>query len=176
MKRRRLHDDVRARCAFVLTLGVIVGFGLTACGWSDHGGNSGIETQETAPAPASVPETQPAASATPAYDGPYNATFRSWVNTHAESNVAISGKVGAVISDNAFTLAGKGDDEDLLIVTPRVTSLPTGVRVKVTGMVRKAFDLPLVEDDIEVKFEDGAAFRSFDRDPYVRATQVEPSP
>lgn len=162
-----------------LLLALVATLGLAACG--DDGDNDGLNDlgvqdtngpNDTLQTPTQEPTEQNEGA--PDYEGPYDAKFRSWVNDNDEGTVAVSGNVEQVISDNAFTLAGEGDNEDLLVVgADKVAGLQTGSAVTVTGTVHKAFNLPGVEDDIHVDFEDDNVLQGFDRDPYVEAAQVD---
>jgi len=161
-----------------LLLAALATFGLTACGDDSGDGMNGLGPQDTqgpndtlqTPTQAPTDKTE----GVPDYEGPYDAKFRSWVKDNDDATVAVSGNVEQVISDNAFTLAGEGDSEDLLVVgADKVADLQTGSAVTVTGTVHKAFHLPGVEDDIHVDFEDDNVLQGFDRDPYVEAAQVD---
>lgn len=163
-----------------LLLALVTMFGLAACGDDSRAGMNDLGLQDTQgpndtlQTPTQVPTDRTAGA--PDYEGPYDARFRAWVNKNDDSTVAVSGTVEQVISDNAFTLAGEGDNEDLLVVgAAKVTGLQAGSAVAVTGTVHRAFNLPGVEDDIHVDFEDASILQAFDRDPYVEATQVDTS-
>ncbi len=161
-----------------LLLALVATFGLSACGDDSRDGMNDLGLQDTqGPNDTIQTPTQEPTDRTetaPDYEGPYDAKFRAWVDDNDESTVEVSGNVEQVISDNAFTLAGEGDTEDLLIVgADKVTGLQAGSAVTVTGTVHKAFNLPGVEDDIHVDFEDDSILQAFDRDPYVEAAQVD---
>jgi hypothetical protein len=155
----------------------LASFGLAACGDDSDGGLNDLGVQDTngpndtLQTPTQTPSDK---MSKPDYTGPYNAKFRDWVNDNDDSTVTVTGNVEKVINDNAFTLAGEGNTEDLLVVgADTVSGLKSGSSVTVTGNVHKAFNLPVVEDDIKVNFEDDAVFQGFDRDPYVEATAVD---
>jgi len=163
---RNITKSGHARSFPALLLALVATFGLAACGPHTQGPNDTIQTPTREPTEST--------GTTPDYEGPYDAKFRAWVDNNDDSTVVVSGNVDQVISDNAFTLAGEGDREDLLVVgADRVTGLQAGSDVSVTGTVHKAFNLPGVEDDIHVDFEDDSILQAFDRDPYVEAAQVD---
>jgi hypothetical protein len=168
------------RLVATLLIAVLAGFGLSACGDdSDNGiGDLGVQDTDGPNDTLQTPSERPSqkASDKPDYVGSYDTKFRAWVDQNDDATVAVTGKVEKVISDNAFTLAGQGNDEDLLVVgADKVSGLQAGRTVTVTGDVHKAFNLPEVEDDIKVDFEDDNVFQGFDRDPYVEATMVDTS-
>jgi hypothetical protein len=168
------------RLISALLFAALATFGLAACGDDSGKGMNDLGLQDTQGPNDTVqtPTQEPTekTDSAPDYEGPYDAKFRAWVNDNDDSTVAVTGNVEQVISENAFTLAGEGDSEDLLVVgADKVSGLQAGSAVTVTGTVHKAFNLPGVEDDIHVDFEDDNVLQGFDRDPYVEATQVDTS-
>lgn len=163
------------RLVGALLLALVATFGLSACGDDAVDGEvPGVEDVLPTDEPAEEPTED--APEEPAYDGAYDNTFRQGIDDHVDKTVALTGEVEKVISDNAFTLAGNGGTEALLVVgADPTTGLEPGAEVTVTGVVHKAFDLPAVEDEIDVDFDDDTVFQGFDRDPYIQATTVETS-
>ena len=146
--------------------------GLAACAGDDDG--TAPPAEHSAP-PAATHSATPSdgASSQPAYKGAYDAKFREWAGEHEDSVVALTGTVKNVVNDNAFTLAGENDAEDFLVVSKDNTQgLTAGGKVSVRGVVHKAFDLPGVEDNIDVDFDDDDVFEGFDRDPYIVASNI----
>ena len=165
---RNITTSGQRRSFPALLLALFATFGLAACADHTQGPNDTLQT------PTQVPTDRTPSA--PDYEGPYDARFRAWVDNNDDSTVVVSGNVDQVISDNAFTLAGEGDKEDLLVVgADKVTGLQAGGAVIVTGTVHKAFNLPGVQDDIHVDFEDDSILQAFDRDPYVEAAKVDTS-
>jgi hypothetical protein len=163
---RNITTSGHGRSFPAMLLALVATFGLAACGSHTQGPNDTIQTPNREPTDTT--------GTTPDYEGPYDAKFRAWVDNNDDSMVVVSGNVEQVISDNAFTLAGEGDKEDLLVVgADKVTGLQAGGAVSVTGTVHKAFNLPGVEDAIHLDFEDNSILQAFDRDPYVEAAQVD---
>jgi hypothetical protein len=147
-------------------------FGLAACG----------DNADRAEPPANN-STSPSAAAQnphanetdehPTYNGPYDAKFRDWADDHEDAIVTLTGSVKTVVNDNAFTLAGKNGADDFLVVSEDVSKgLAAGSDISITGVVHKAFDLPEVEDEIKVNFNNPTPFKGFDRDPYVVASNI----
>jgi hypothetical protein len=168
------------RLVTTLLLALVAAFGMAACGdKSIDGGMSDLGVQDTqGPNDTIQTPTEPPQKRDekPGYVGLYDTQFRRWVNDNEDSTVVVTAKVEKVISDNAFTLAGAGDTEDLLVLgADKFTGLRSGTPVVVTGKVHKAFNLPMVEDDIHVNFENDSVLQAFDRDPYVEATRVDTS-
>lgn len=160
-----------------LVLALFASLGLAACGNDDSGDKNDITLPNTIPGNTKDTATHEM-SDDATYEGPYDAKFRDWVNDNDEAKATVTAHVKEVIGDNAFTLAGTEDDgEDLLVVDPKgTTGLQPGVEVTVTGTVHKAFDLPFVEDEVKVDFENDADFKGFDRDPYLQAKTVSVKP
>jgi len=167
------------RLISAILLAALATFGLAACGNDSGDGMNDLGLKDNSQRPTDAMQTptqEPTkrSDSAPDYEGPYDAKFRAWVNDNDDSTVAVTGNVEKVISENAFTLAGEGDSEDLLVVgADKVSGLQAGSAVTVTGTVHKAFNLPGVEDDIHVDFEDDNVLQGFDRDPYVEAAQVD---
>lgn len=159
-------------------LALTAGLGLASCGNDDAGDKDDISMPNTVPGMDDSDQKASNDASDDAYEGPYNAKFREWANDHDEATASVTANVKKVIGGNAFTLASTEDDsEDLLVVdTKGTTGLQAGVEVTVTGTVHKAFDLPFVEDEIDVDFENDVDFKGFDRDPYIQAKTVSVTP
>lgn len=153
-------------------LAALVGLGsLSACG--DDVNPPGIDGpgMQTGPTvPADPPESEDAMDT---YTGPNDAKFRAWADDHEGAEVAVDATVEKVLNQNAFTLAGEDGAEALLVVDKgAIEKLKAGDTVTVKGIVHKAFDLPVVEDQISVDFDDDTVFEGFDRDPYIVSTDA----
>ncbi|MCI2240310.1 hypothetical protein MO973_45810 [Paenibacillus sp. TRM 82003] len=114
------------------------------------------------------------AAATP-YEGAYDGTFYDDVNTYVGQEVTVSAEIDSIVSPQAFIIAGTADttvDPMLVVGATEVTGLTEGAVVEVTGTVHEAFDLPQVEEDTGVDFQDDL-FNDYDAEPYITATSVE---
>lgn len=157
-----------------MLIATAVAFGLAACG--SNGGNSDDAAPPAgSPAPPAATQNMPKddSDSKPAYDGAYDAKFREWAGDHEGDVVTITGHVKTVLNENALTIMGTNGTEDFLVVGKgKAAGIKAGDNVSVTGKVHKAFDLPGVEDEIDVDFNDDNVLQGFDRDPYVVATDV----
>lgn len=104
------------------------------------------------------------------YDGPYSSDFAEEISTYVGDEVVVSAKVGEVISEQAFMIAG-GDVEALLIVSTDTFDVSPGALVKVTGTVRKAFTLADVKEDFGSEIDD-ELFVDREGEPYILASDI----
>jgi hypothetical protein len=82
-----------------------------------------------------------------------------------------------IISPTSFTIAGTDDTtvEPLLVVHDgTLKELAPDLTVAVTGTVHRTFDLPTVEDEIGLDFDD-ALFEEWEADPYIEASKIDTS-
>lgn len=110
-----------------------------------------------------------------AYDSAYNEGFRGQMDTLTGETVTVSATVNEMVSPKSFTIAGTDDTsvDPLLIVTDEdLAEISPGVIVKVTGVVREAFNLPTVEEKMDLEVEDGA-MENWDGEPYLQGTGIE---
>ena len=154
-----------------MLIATAVASGLAACGNGDDSTTPPVGN----PVPPAATQNQPSKDADdkPAYSGPNDAKFVKWAEDNEDAIVTLTGTVKNVVNDNAFTITGQGGAADFLVVSKDVTQgLTAGGNVSVTGVVHKAFDLPGVEDEIDIDFDDDNVFQGFDRDPYVMASNI----
>ncbi|WP_337061066.1 hypothetical protein [Kineococcus sp. G2] len=146
-------------------------FGVAGCS-ETAGEEEGTSVEDVQEADEEALEGE--AAVTP-YEGAYDGTFYDDVNTYVGQEVTVSAEVDSVVSPNAFVIAGTEDttvDPMLVVGATEVSGLSEGTLVEVTGTVHEAFDLPQVEEDTGVDFEDDL-FNDYDAEPYIVATTVE---
>ena len=140
-----------------VTVALIATLGLAGCGGDGDDAAPPVENPVT-PVPTQTTAPSDDADTNGTYEGAYDAKFREWAGDHEGATV---------------TLAGENGADDFLVVSKDATlALAAGGKVSVTGVVHKAFDLPGVEDEINIDFSDDDMFEGFDRDPYVVASNI----
>ena len=169
--KRTTRNHIGRRTGVAIAL--IATLGLAGCGGDGDGDGDGAAPPVENPVPTQTTAPSDDADANGTYEGAYDAKFREWAGNHEGATVTLTGTVKNVVNDNAFTLAGENGADDFLVVSKDATSaLAAGGKVSVTGVVHKAFDLPGVEDEINIDFSDDDMFEGFDRDPYVVASNI----
>lgn len=114
--------------------------------------------------------------ATIAYTGPYDEDFTGLLPTYNGQQVSLTGEVRDLIrSRSSYELGDPADpDLDPLLISARyaVPDVAEGTRVEVTGIVREAFEPPVVEEAVE----DEAQIGFYDQhrgQPYLDEARVE---
>ncbi|MCW4386149.1 hypothetical protein OH146_10230 [Salinibacterium sp. SYSU T00001] len=108
------------------------------------------------------------------YNGPYDDDFTEDYETYVGEEVTLTANVDTVISPESFTISGVESTtvEPLLVVHDGEVTLEQGESVEVSGTVEEAFDLPTVEEDMELDLDD-EDYADYDADNYIEATSVE---
>ncbi|WP_159616395.1 hypothetical protein [Arthrobacter zhaoguopingii] len=109
------------------------------------------------------------------YNGVYDSTFFDDRESYVGEEVTLSADVNEVMSPMSFTIAGTDDTtvEALLVVHDmELPEVAPELTVSVTGVVREAFDLPTVEEEMGIDLDD-EAFEDWDGEPYVEAKSVD---
>lgn len=108
------------------------------------------------------------------YEGPYDEDFAADLESYEDETVKVFADVQTVVSPEAFTITGDNIGELLVLTTDGTDGLREDIPVEVTGTVHTAFDLPVVEEDLQRDIDDGA-FGAWDEEPYLVADEVEPT-
>jgi len=106
-------------------------------------------------------------------DGQYGA-FRDDARSFEGDRVTVSAKVNRVLSSNAFSIGGieDADVEPMLVVhKDGLGWLEKGMPVVVTGLVHKAYDVALAEDQVGMELK-GVTFEEWGAEPYIEADTV----
>lgn len=151
----------------VIGLIAVSALSLTACGSDTAGAETGTDVEDIQEEPA-VAEP---------YDGVYDTAFYEGVESYDGEEVTVSADINEIISPTSFTIAGTDDTtvEPLLIVHDgTLQELAPDLTVAVTGTVHRTFDLPTVEDEIGLDFDD-ALFEEWEAEPYIEASKIDTS-
>ncbi|WP_432534545.1 hypothetical protein [Kineococcus arenarius] len=165
--RFRTRPTARTAAAGVVCFAAL---GLTACG-DTAGEEEGTTVEDIQEADDEALQGE---AATTPYAGAYDGTFYDDVNTYVGQEVTVSAEIDSIVSPQAFIIAGTADttvDPMLVVGATEVTGLTEGAVVEVTGTVHEALDLPQVEEDTGVDFQDDL-FNDYDAEPYIMATSV----
>ncbi|WP_026531877.1 hypothetical protein [Arthrobacter sp. H41] len=110
-----------------------------------------------------------------AYNGFYDRSFSDDYDSLVGEEVTVSAEVNEIISPVAFTIAGTDDTtvEALLIMhSEELSEVTDGLTVGVSGIVRDAFDLPAVEEDMGIDLDD-ELYGDWDQMRYIEANSVD---
>lgn len=111
-----------------------------------------------------------------AYDGIYDETFYDEYENYLGEEVTVSADVNEIVSDESFTIAGGFETTvEALLIVGATADVEEGESVKVTGIVRQAFDLPTVESDMGLDLDDDL-YMDWDGQNYIEASSVTPIP
>ena len=107
------------------------------------------------------------------YDGIYDQTFYDDYENYVGEEVTVSADVNEIVSPESFTISGTASTTvDALLIVGATADVEEGEAVQVTGIVRQAFDLPTVEEDMGLDLED-ELFGDFEAQNYIEASSVE---
>lgn len=112
-----------------------------------------------------------------AYDGVYDQAFYDDFDSYVGEKVTVSANVDEVVSNKSFTIAGTDDtsvEEVLVLHEKKLSEINEGLTVKVTGKVMESFDVPTVEEEMNVDLDD-ESFEDWDGEHYIKATNVDTS-
>ena len=148
----------------------VAGLALTGCATEED--EVGAEIEDPGGAPLEPPE------ATEPYVGDYDAAFTETVLDYADQEVSLIGEVDTVVSPVAFTLTAPDDSpiEPLLIIhDPIGNGLTEGAAVEVTGLLREAYNVPSVEENLGGPPGE-EVLAHYDGEPFVGEATVTPHP
>jgi hypothetical protein len=173
------HDhDHRPRRAVTAAAVAVAALGLSACGGP------------TTPPPGAPAEQllNPEAMPTGPFAGPYDQAFAADLEHYAEQEVVLRAQVETVVSPVAFTIttpepsdADSGADTgDGGVAAPLLVmdfddpspTLRTGDRVKITGTVHAAYNVPDIEENLGAP-PGPEVLASYDGQPFLNATSVQ---
>lgn len=168
------HKHTWLRRTAVASILPFAALGLTGCDTSGTEEGADVEdvVEEDADAGAAVEE-----ETVEPYDGLYDQAFYDEKDTYIGEEVILSADVNEIVSPSSFTIAGTDDTtvEPLLVVSAEeMSEVEPGLTVEVTGIVHEAFDLPTVEEEMDLELED-ETFEDWDGQSYVEATNVDTS-
>ena len=104
--------------------------------------------------------------------GPYDQAFNDGADIYVGEVVTVSANVNEVVTPMSFTIAGTDEttvDPLLIVHDGTMTELSEGTDVEVTGTYQEAFDLPTVEENMDLDLDDDG-FADHDKEPYIEAT------
>jgi hypothetical protein len=136
--------------------------GLVGCGGGE------VATSVEGATAAQTQEGQEPQGAVP--DGPAEIDVQSVVG----QTITVRAEINEVLTESVFSFGDAVFGDSVLVLTakPVVDQLDENGPVEVTGTVREAFDPADVERNLDNPVDD-AAFREFEGDPYIVATDVD---
>ncbi len=107
------------------------------------------------------------------YDGPLTAAFRQDIEAYVDQEVTLEAQVADVLSPAAFTITGRDEEvEPLLVVVEQpVGDLTPGIPVVVAATAQDEFEVAAVEEELGVDLPEGA--EEWEGEAYLRASIVE---
>ena len=159
--------------AGVLSLGA-----LSLAGCATSGSEEGADVEDLTEGDAEIEEEPAEGGSDGPYDGVYDDAFLDDYDGYVGETVTVSADVNEIVSPESFTIAGTDETtvEPLLIVHDgSAEEVAEGLTVKITGVVHESFDLPTVEEDMDLDLQDDEAFDDWDGARYIEATSIDTS-
>ena len=168
----------RMAAAGIISLGA---FGMVGCDTAGNEAGTDVEdVQEEGDNPDVTGQATDAAGEdvrTPLFVGPYDQAFNDEADIYVGEVVTVSANVNEIVTPMSFTIAGTDEttvDPLLIVHDGQMTDLSEGTAVEVTGTYQEAFDLPTVEENMDLDLEDDG-FADHDKEPYIEATNIDTS-
>jgi hypothetical protein len=162
-----------SRAAVAAPLAVSL-LGLSACGQDEaEAGTNGSAAESSDTSIEDIQEDGPGTDNV--YDGSYDSAFMNNVTSYEGEHVTVTGEVAEIISEKAFTIGSTdGTDVEPLIVIYEdpVADLAFSSPVTVSGVVHKAFNVAVAEDQLDTEL-DKVTFSDWESQPYIEAGDVE---
>ena len=193
-----MHTTPHIRRLLTLVSAIFLSLGLAACGGGDSAGpeegaavedivNQAVADLETqigelesrvAELEAGITDAEGTVSeggATPAAVAP---DVFAGADQFVGEQVTVSGQVGELVGDNAFTIGAETGAELLVVSSTAVGQqqlVEQGAIVEVTGTVREGFNAEEVASELGVEFDTGL-FSEFEGENYIVADNVTEAP
>lgn len=96
----------------------------------------------------------------------------SQARSFAGQRVTVSAEVDQIVGPKAFTMADDAGEELLVVHRALAPNVAVNTPVRVTGTVKKAFDIRAAEEFSRADFND-EAFGAFSAEPYIQASNID---
>lgn len=143
--------------------------GLSGCN-SESGPEEGTGVEDVAEENVGQPAED---SPGPVFEGAYEDFYDGYAD-YATEKVVVTASVKKIITDESFSITGKDDSSQVVLVMheEQLPGLQPGKRVKVTGTVKRAFDVRTVEEEMGTDLDDGA-HEDWGGEKYINASNVD---